>query len=88
MRAVAGFELELDEDDSSAVGILQILQADSERLAVARVSRGRELRPEEVLSDLFGEDDFLNKLPADTDGAAAMAVQRLVDAGFEIRSVD
>jgi hypothetical protein len=82
IRAVVGFELELgNEDDNCAAGILQILQADAERIAA---SRGRDLLPEEVLSDLFGEDEFLTKLPADTDGAAQMATQRLTDAGFSI----
>jgi hypothetical protein len=44
----------------------------------------RELDPRDVLADLFGSDDF----PAfvlDTVRAAAIVIQRLLDAGFEIK---
>ena len=43
----------------------------------------RELRPDDVLADLFGSDDF----PADVLdplSAAQVTLQRLTDAGFVI----
>ena len=39
----------------------------------------RELTPRDVLSDLFEE-----RLVADPEGLAAIVVQRLIDAGFEV----
>ena len=38
-----------------------------------------ELTPRDVLSDLFEE-----RLVADPEGLAAIVVQRLIDAGFEV----
>jgi hypothetical protein len=43
------------------------------------------LTPAEVLSDLFGEEDFVAVIMAGDDEAAAkMAIRRLIDAGFVI----
>jgi hypothetical protein len=44
---------------------------------------GRELDPKIVLSDLFGSDDF-PAVVLDTEHAAEIVIQRLLDAGFEI----
>ncbi len=41
------------------------------------------LTPQHVLSDLFGSDDFPAEI-LDPERAAAIVIQRLIDAGFEI----
>jgi hypothetical protein len=41
-----------------------------------------ELDPKDVLTDLFDSDDL--PLP-DPEAAAGIVIQRLVDAGFEIK---
>jgi hypothetical protein len=46
-------------------------------------SSGRELRPEDVLADLFGSDDFPGEV-FDTVEAARVVLRRLEDAGFVI----
>jgi len=42
------------------------------------------LTPQHVLSDLFGSDDFPAEI-LDPERAAAIVIQRLIDAGFEIK---
>ena len=42
-----------------------------------------ELDPNDVLTDLFGSDDLPFPNP---EAAAEIVIQRLVDAGFEIKS--
>ena len=42
-----------------------------------------ELTPQHVLADLFGEEDFPGEI-LDTERAAELAVQLLIDAGFMI----
>ena len=44
-----------------------------------------ELTPKHVLADLFGSADFLPKI-LDPEHAAEIVVQRLIDAGFEIKA--
>jgi hypothetical protein len=39
-----------------------------------------------VLADLFNSDDFPVPIP-DPEAAAEIVIQRLIDAGFEIRGV-
>jgi hypothetical protein len=43
-----------------------------------------ELTPKHVLADLFGSDDFPADI-IDTEHAAEIVIQRLTDAGFEIK---
>jgi hypothetical protein len=45
---------------------------------------GRELHPREVLADLLGSGDFPAEV-LDPERAADIIIQRLIDAGFEIR---
>jgi hypothetical protein len=45
---------------------------------------GRELTPQEVLADLLGSADFPAEV-LDPDRAAGIIIQRLIDAGFEVR---
>jgi hypothetical protein len=47
--------------------------------------RGAELTPKHVLADLFSGDDFQVPIP-DPEAAAEIVVQRLIDAGFEIKA--
>jgi hypothetical protein len=42
-----------------------------------------ELTPQQVLADLFGSADFPAEI-LDPEHAAAIVIQRLLDAGFEI----
>jgi hypothetical protein len=42
------------------------------------------LTPQHVLAELFGSDDF-PAMVLDTEHAAEIVVQRLLDAGFEIK---
>ena len=42
-----------------------------------------EVTPQHVLADLFGSDDF-PAVVLDTEYAAEIVVQRLLNAGFEI----
>jgi hypothetical protein len=44
-----------------------------------------ELTPKHVLADLFGSDDFPVPIP-DPEVAAEIIIQRLIDAGFEIKA--
>jgi hypothetical protein len=44
----------------------------------------RELAPSEVLADLFGSDDWHGEMTAEC--AAGIVLQRLTDAGFEVKS--
>ena len=44
-----------------------------------------ELTPQHVLADLFDSDDFPVPIP-DPEAAAEIVVQRLIDAGFEIKA--
>ena len=53
---------------------------DREHLAMM----GRKLDPKIVLSDLFGSDDF-PAVVLDTEHAAEIVIQRLLDASFEIK---
>ena len=48
---------------------------------------GRELTPQHVLTDLLDSDDFPVEAP-DPKAAAEIVIQRLLDAGFEIRPVE
>jgi len=48
---------------------------------------GRELHPREVLADLLGSGDFPAEV-LDPEQAADIIIQRLIDAGFEIRGAD
>jgi hypothetical protein len=48
---------------------------------------GRKLHPREVLADLLGSGDFPAEV-LDTKAAADIIIQRLIDAGFEIRGTD
>jgi hypothetical protein len=43
-----------------------------------------ELTPQHVLSDLFGSGDFPAEI-LDPEQAAEIVIQRLIDAGFEIK---
>jgi hypothetical protein len=45
---------------------------------------GRELDPKDVLSDLFDSDGFPAEI-IDPEHAAEIVIQRLIDAGFEIK---
>jgi hypothetical protein len=47
----------------------------------------RELTPQRALADLFNSDDFPALIP-DPQAAAEIVIQRLLDAGFEIKPVD
>jgi hypothetical protein len=51
------------------------------------MNQGRELQPWETIADLLSHD-----LPgvelADTEGAAKLIVQRLIDAGFVVIAAD
>ena len=44
-----------------------------------------ELTPHRVLADLFDSDDFPVTIP-DPKAAAEIVVQRLINAGFEIKT--
>jgi hypothetical protein len=44
----------------------------------------RELDARDVLADLFGSGDFPPEILLDPAHAAAVVIQRLFDAGFEI----
>jgi hypothetical protein len=46
-----------------------------------------ELTPQYVLADLFDSDDFPGAIP-NPEEAAEIVIQRLVDAGFEIKADD
>jgi hypothetical protein len=48
---------------------------------------GRELHPVEVLADLFGSGDFPAEV-LDPERAAEIIIQRLNDAGFEIKPAE
>jgi hypothetical protein len=43
-----------------------------------------KLTPQHVLTDLFGSDDFPAEV-LDPERAAEIVIQRLINAGFEIR---
>jgi hypothetical protein len=43
-----------------------------------------ELTPQHVLADLFNSDDFPVPI-SDPEAAAEIVIQRLIDAGFEIK---
>jgi hypothetical protein len=43
-----------------------------------------ELTPQQVLADLFGSADFPAEV-LDPERAAEIVIQRLIDAGFEIK---
>jgi hypothetical protein len=45
-----------------------------------------ELTPQHVLAELFGSDDF-PAMVLDTEAAAEIVIQRLLDTGFEIKPV-
>ena len=45
----------------------------------------RELTPRDVLVDLFGSADFDHEI-LDPEQAAEIVIQRLIDAGFEIKA--
>jgi hypothetical protein len=45
-----------------------------------------ELTPQHVLTDLFDSGDFPVPIPG-PEAAAEIVIQRLTDAGFEIKSV-
>ena len=47
----------------------------------------RELTPKDVLVDLFGGADFDHEI-LDPEQAAEIVIQRLRDAGFEIKAQD
>jgi hypothetical protein len=47
--------------------------------------RGAELTPKHVLVDLFGSADFDHEI-LDPEQAAEIVIQRLLDAGFEIKA--
>jgi hypothetical protein len=49
--------------------------------------RGAELTPKHVLAELFGSADFPAEI-LDPEHAAAIVVQRLLDAGFEIKPAE
>jgi hypothetical protein len=51
----------------------------------ARLSITSELTPQHVLADLFDSDDFPVPIP-DPEAAAEIVIQRLTDAGFEIKA--
>jgi hypothetical protein len=51
----------------------------------ARPSITSELTPQHVLADLFDSDDFPAAIP-DPEVAAEILIQRLIDAGFEIKA--
>jgi hypothetical protein len=51
------------------------------------MNQGRELLPEETLADLLGSEKFPAEI-ADTEGAAKLIIQRLIDAGFAIVAAD
>jgi hypothetical protein len=51
------------------------------------MSKGRELLPWETIEDLLGSEDFPSDI-ADTEGAAKLIVQRLIDAGFVVIAAD
>jgi hypothetical protein len=46
-----------------------------------------ELTPKDVLTDLFGSADFPAEV-LDPAHAAEIVIQRLIDAGFEIKPAD
>jgi hypothetical protein len=48
---------------------------------------GRELDPKDVLSDLFDSDGFPAVIP-NPEEAAEIVIQRLIDAGFEIKPAE
>ena len=48
------------------------------------MKRARSLTPKDVLVDLFGSGDFPVPI-LDPEAAAEIVVQRLIDAGFEIK---
>jgi hypothetical protein len=45
--------------------------------------KGVELTPQQVLADLFGSADFPAEV-LDPERAAEIAIQRLLDAGFQV----
>jgi len=47
----------------------------------------RELDPRDVLADLFGSGDFPAEILA-PEAAAEIVVQRLIDAGFQIKPAE
>jgi hypothetical protein len=47
------------------------------------MNKGRELFPWETVADLIGSDEFPAEV-MDTEGAAKLIIQRLIDAGFVI----
>ena len=62
------------------------------RLGLPAMKRERssitsELTPQHVLIDLFDSDDFPVPIP-DPKAAAEIIVQRLMDAGFEVRPAE
>jgi hypothetical protein len=48
---------------------------------------GRNLLPHETIADLLGHDLPGVEIP-DTEGAAKLIIQRLIDAGFVILAAD
>jgi uncharacterized protein with GYD domain len=47
------------------------------------------ITPAEVLSDLFGEEDFVAIIMAvDDEAAAKLAIRRLIDAGFVVVPIE
>jgi hypothetical protein len=53
----------------------------------ARSSIMSELTAQHVLVDLFDSDDWPVPIP-DPEAAAEIVVQRLIDAGFEVRPAE
>jgi hypothetical protein len=51
----------------------------------ARSSITSELTPQHVVADLFDSDDFPVPI-SDPEAAAEIVIQRLIDAGFEIKA--
>jgi hypothetical protein len=55
------------------------------RLGLPAMKRATsELTPQQVLADLFGSADFPAEV-LDPERAAEIVIQRLIDAGFEIK---
>ena len=46
---------------------------------------GSELTPQYALADLFDSDDFPVTIP-NPEEAAGIVIQRLIDAGFEVKA--
>jgi hypothetical protein len=57
------------------------------RPSIRRCVMTRELDPRDVLADLFGSGDFPAEILA-PEAAAEIVVQRLIDAGFQIKPAE